>query len=379
MKILFLLQGILKGGAERLALETANEIQNNSSHDVLIVALDKRNEYPNLIKNLSVKMIDSSVQLSITGKNKVNINEYEQIVDDYQPDVIHSHTYKSELVSRENPRKNIVYFTHVHSDFAEFEKFSLRNLFNKEKMGRYFERIRIFKKYNKAKNQFITISKSIDENLKNQLNVSKHKDIHFLPNAIPFDKFKNNGKEKNLDKIRIINVGRFQKNKNQKFLLDIVCHIKNKSIPVECVFIGGGAEKENILLKSKQLLLDKEVFFLDVVNNVEEYYHKSNIYCHCALKEAFGLVLLEAMAAGLPVITLDGEGNRDIIEQGKNGYLFAEQNAEVFANKIIEVWSDKEKYKKMSQFSQEYASGFDIKNYCNNLITLYQSYLIDQE
>ena len=51
---------------------------------------------------------------------------------------------------------------------------------------------------------------------------------------------------------------------------------------------------------------------------MEEYLENSNLYVHTAFSEAFGLVLIEAMTAGLPVIALDAKGNRDIIENGKN-------------------------------------------------------------
>ena len=61
------------------------------------------------------------------------------------------------------------------------------------------------------------------------------------------------------------------------------------------------------------------------------------------------------MAAGLPVITLDGKGNRDIIEQGKNGYMIYEQDAELFAQTIIDLWNDKEKYQQMSKYAQQFA------------------------
>ena len=81
------------------------------------------------------------------------------------------------------------------------------------------------------------------------------------------------------------------------------------------------------------------------------------------------------MAAGLPVVTLDGRGNRDLIVQGKNGYMVYEQDAEQFADRILEIWNDQQKYKEMSVFAQEFASQYDIKEYVDKLLILYKNNL----
>ena len=82
-----------------------------------------------------------------------------------------------------------------------------------------------------------------------------------------------------------------------------------------------------------------------------------------------GLVLLEAMAAGLPVVTLDGGGNRDLVIDGKNGYLIEKQDPKEFADRILEIYQNKE----MSHFNAEYAKQFDIVAYCEKLVEIYQS------
>ena len=61
-----------------------------------------------------------------------------------------------------------------------------------------------------------------------------------------------------------------------------------------------------------------------------------------------------------------------LIEEGKNGYMIYEQNPELFADKIIEVWNDKQKYIEISKYAQEYARQYDIKPYVEKLLALYQ-------
>ena len=102
---------------------------------------------------------------------------------------------------------------------------------------------------------------------------------------------------------------------------------------------------------------------------MEEYLWQSDVYVHTATYEPLGLVLLEAMASGIPVISLDGGGNRDLIINGKNGFLIENQNPKEFANRILEVYQNKE----ISDFNVELAKQFDIKTYCDELLEIYQS------
>jgi glycosyltransferase involved in cell wall biosynthesis len=105
------------------------------------------------------------------------------------------------------------------------------------------------------------------------------------------------------------------------------------------------------------------------VENVEQYLWQSDVYVHTATYEPLGLVLLEAMAAGFPVISLDGGGNRDLMINGKNGFLIEKQDPKEFADRILEVYQNNE----ISNFNAEFAKQFDIKTYCDKLLEIYQS------
>jgi glycosyltransferase involved in cell wall biosynthesis len=70
---------------------------------------------------------------------------------------------------------------------------------------------------------------------------------------------------------------------------------------------------------------------------------------------------------------LDGKGNRDLIDDGKNGYMFKSHDAEEFASCILELWNDKSKYNEMSNYAQQYAKNYDIKAYTQKLLDIYNS------
>jgi glycosyltransferase involved in cell wall biosynthesis len=78
------------------------------------------------------------------------------------------------------------------------------------------------------------------------------------------------------------------------------------------------------------------------------------------------------MAAGLPCVTLDGKGNRDVIEQQRNGFLLERQDASAFADRIIELATDRERYRGISSYAQAFAKRYDIDAATEKLIAFYR-------
>jgi glycosyltransferase involved in cell wall biosynthesis len=101
--------------------------------------------------------------------------------------------------------------------------------------------------------------------------------------------------------------------------------------------------------KAKALGVSDQCFFEGNVNNVEQYLWDADIYVHTATYEPLGLVLLEAMAAGLTVVTLDGGGNRDLMIDGKNGYLLYDENQNLFVDKILNLWENLTSLKRIAE------------------------------
>ena len=126
------------------------------------------------------------------------------------------------------------------------------------------------------------------------------------------------------------------------------------------------------------MILINQVHLLGNVHDVPSYLRQATFFIHTALYEPFGLVLLEAMATGLPVISLDGKGNRDIILNGKNGYLLQENEPAMFVSKIIDLMNDGEKYQLISEYARSFAENYDIKKYVEKLVEYYKLLYLEQ-
>ena len=368
-RILHIIPCLRKGGAERLCLDICNELQKRENIQVRLITFSEENAYPFLTEQLDWNVVPANINLSFTHKNQFNISALQKAIEDFAPDVIHTHLFEAEIVSRSCHYPQAKWISHCHDNMKQFKNFSLKTLFNKELLTNIFEKRYVTKQYRaNGGNTFIAISQDTESYFERNAGSFK---IVFLPNAIDYQKFY---KKKTFDfsqKLRLINVGSYQAKKNQQFLIEVAKVLRFRNIDFKLILLGDGDLYKNVARQIEFNKLQNFVAQCGNVNNVEEYLWKSDIYLHSAYYEPLGLVLLEAMSAGLPVVTLDGKGNRDLIEEGKNGYMIYKQNAELFADKILEIWNDKQKYQAMSQYAQEYAKQYDIAPYVDKLLEIY--------
>jgi glycosyltransferase involved in cell wall biosynthesis len=372
LKILQIIPSLQKGGAERLVTDIVRELSARQGIEVRLVLF--RDEIAYDIEDIRhlVHIIPSSVQLSLWRKNKYHIAELQLFLNDFQPDVIHSHLFEAEIVSRSCYFPKAKWFSHGHDNMQQLHKFQFSGQLSKARITEFFERSYLLKRYNRnGGTTFIPISKHTENYLKQ--NIPKQGRLLLL-NAINYDKFKNDViREGFTNTIKLINVGSFVPKKNQQLLILIAEKLEKQNIDFEVHFLGDGAMRNDIQGIAEEKKINAKIHFHGNVNHVEKHLAQASIYIHTAKYEPLGLVLLEAMAAGLPVITLDGGGNRDLMVEGKNGFLIESENAELFVEKILYLKDKKALYQAMSAYARDFAKQFDIKNYVDQLLALYKA------
>lgn len=371
LRILFLITDLGKGGAERLLIDICTQLSEIKNVSFKIATVFPLNKNVKMTKDFDIISLDYT---PIKFLQKVHLPKYKALLESFNPQIIHTNRYLAEFLSSTYVSNNISYFCHCHDNMIQLENISFKSLFSKSSLLNYYEkRILINKKYNKVPVHFLAISEDTKKYFKQVLPNKQKKNVYYLKNAIQYSRFDNKPTCFDNAPLQLVNVGSFQDKKNQQFLVEVARILKKKDICFQLRFLGDGALRKMVESKVYNYQLEDVVFFEGNVDNVEDYLKQANIYIHSAYYEPFGLVILEAMAAGLPVITLDGKGNRDIIVQGKNGFMLFEQDAEQFAQKIIELWNDdKSAIKKMSAYANQFAKQYDIKEYVQNLLQLYK-------
>jgi glycosyltransferase involved in cell wall biosynthesis len=371
-RILLIIPSLQKGGAERIVIDIVRELRKQQFVQVYLVIFQNKIDYE--VEDIAdlIHIIPSKVVLSAYKTNKSDVKDLQKFITTFNPDIIHTHLFEAEIVSRQCCFPSAKWYSHCHDNMQQFRNFGFDTLFSKKLATNFLEKRFLFKCYKKnGGTRFIAIS---NDTLSYFENTAQPYSVTRLLNAINYSRFLNkktrNGAE---EIIHLINVGSFVDKKNQTFLIDVALVLFNRGFPFHLHLLGDGVNKTKIREKISNLGLEKCISLLGNVENVETHLEHANIYLHSATYEPLGLVLIEAMAAGLPVITLDGKGNRDLIIEGENGYMIFENNPVLFANKIISLWNKKAEYNRVSVFAQKYAKQFDISLYIENLLNIYNT------
>ena len=371
----------ISGGAEALVLNIFHALKSRPKVKVKLVTLKKAArktgydipgiEGP-LSKDPDFSDIDSSVNLSVTRPDNIDVAEFAALVKSFRPNVIHSHLFLSELVAHEVVYPGIKYFSHCHDNMPQLRNLSLKTFTEKSLFTDFYEKQHLVKRYLQCDNKFISISADTKAYFEEVLPRKLIKNIIELNNAIVTKNFESANHERSLDTIRIINVGRFTITKNQQFLVDVTRVLVQRGHRVEVVMAGKGSEYENVKAKSTENKLESVISLPGTLADMAGLYSAANIYVHVCRHEPFGLVLLEAMASGLPVVSLDGRGNRDLIRQGENGYMLQNENPDEFADVIEKTLKDKGTYRTLSTNARAFAKKYDIEEYITRLLDIYR-------
>ena len=193
-------------------------------------------------------------------------------------------------------------------------------------------------------------------------------DLNLAKKANPFGIRKKHGIPE--DAKLLIFVGRLAKEKNIQFLLDSFKIIQEKEKHTFLIIAATGP-LENELKRASP----KNVVFAGRIPypKVLDYYAASDIFIFSSLSETQALVLVEAMALGIPQVAVDAEGVSDIIKNGVTGYLTA-PSRELFSAKIIELMKDELLHEKMSRSSGEIAKAIYSKEvFAHKIEQIYKS------
>lgn len=184
--------------------------------------------------------------------------------------------------------------------------------------------------------------------------------VEVLPTGIPAEAFLPD--EKRAAEIRkryigdadylFCTVSRLAAEKNLVFQMQGLAHLgrllKKRGKTFRHLFIGDGPAKESLVRMAEELGLSEHVIFVGNVENHEmkNYQAACDAFLFTSKSETQGIVLLEAMAAGNPVVALDASGVRDIVADGENGFL-TDGDAADWAGRVAELTANEALWQQM--------------------------------
>jgi N-acetyl-alpha-D-glucosaminyl L-malate synthase BshA len=195
---------------------------------------------------------------------------------------------------------------------------------------------------------------------------SIRKEIKVIPNFIDFDlhdytfdKDLHSHYAPDEEKI-MIHISNFRPVKRVADVIRIFAKVRAQ-IPVKLLMVGDGPEREIVEYLCRDLGYCDDVKFFGKTKDVSRLLAISDLFLLPSEKESFGLAALEAMAAGVPVVSSNTGGLAHVNIDGETGYTSPVGDVEKMANDAIALLSDEEAYRKFSENAYEAAKEYDIR------------------
>ena len=295
-------------------------------------------------------------------------------------DIIHSHTeFGIGTFARIIAKQLDIPIVHTyHTMYEDYVHYITRGHFNNtsKKIVEYFTKFYC----DKTVTELIVPTKKTYDLFKEKYKYDRN--VHIIPTGIEverfykdnidFDKVKDLKKQYGIkkDDFVILFVGRIAKEKSIDFLIDNQASLVKKNKNCKLIIVGGGPDLE--ILKKKAKKLGDNVIFTGKVpwDEVPYYYHLANCFATASHTETQGLTVIEAMAAGIPVVCLDDESFNTVVIEGECGYLFKDKKK--YKNSIIKLMNDKENAIKMGRTALIESDKYSAKYYAESVMKVYE-------
>jgi glycosyltransferase involved in cell wall biosynthesis len=368
-KIIFVVHSLEGGGAEKVASILAEYLQKSEEDIKIILVLSVNDSKRSLGKGIDVRYLN----LPGHGRNEHPIAKFfrviirlSRILKEESPCTLLSFMDYSNVVSIIgnwlSGRKNRVVIS-VHT---------VRTAHIREYKANVRERLMdvlIRTLYNRA-DSIIAVSRGVSNDLIKQFNIREGL-MNIIHNPVDLPIIHSLSEEVvkeecfDADIPVILSVGRLSKEKGFDYLLRAFAHL-SEIADVRLAVLGEGEEESRLKELSRNLGIDSNVFFLGFKNNPYKYMKRAAIFVLPSLYEGFGVVIVEAMACGVPVIaTRSYDGIDNIINHEKNGLLVPVADEKTLSTAILRLLGSFEEREKYARKAKEKALEFSADKIAN--------------
>lgn len=359
MKIYYIYTALVtKGGADRVIAEKANWLAEHG-HDIAIVTDTQLGREPVFPLSPKVKLIDLAVDFSKEYGHSfpVRILMYYKLMYQYRKKMkaLLMHDHPDIVISTLG--RDISFITKIRDGSikigeAHTTKHFIRNFHLLEDKIILFKYLTKYFRWNMDRqvrklDALVVLTNQDKKDWEHLL------PVYVIPNSFPFyPEYPSTCENK-----QAIIVGRYNSAKGYNYLIDAWREV-HKSYPEWIINIfGSGEYKEKVRKQINDYGLQDVVIMNDPTDNIMEEYLKSSIYVMSSVFEGFAMVLLEAMACGLPCVSFDCPyGPRNVITDGEDGFLVDYLNSKALADSICKLIEDEGLRKQMG------------KNGCKNVL-----------
>ncbi len=321
----------------------------------------------------------AGTKFSVSLPLKLNLSE---ALEEFAPEIIHSHHpfLLGDDALRAAASTNTPLILTYHTMYEHYTHYFPGD---SEGMKKFVLELCLF--YANLCNRVIAPTGSVERILEER---GVETPIAVIPTGIDFDRFADGDgtaarERRGLSSEGFVvgHVGRLTPEKNLGFLTNAMARFLKKNAQTHALIVGDGDAKKTMEAVLAEEGLTERATFTGVLQgrDLVDAYHAMDLFAFASKSETQGMVLAEAMAADLPVVALDANGVRDIVDDGKNGRLVMEESVEVFAETLQKVHDlDRSGREALQQGAHATAKSMSIAASAEKMLSLYARVLAEE-
>jgi glycosyltransferase involved in cell wall biosynthesis len=362
MKILMVINCLSKGGRERRLLELIKGLkEKNKDFDIYLISLSDKIDYQ--------YVYDLPIKFEIIQKKERDVSlifKLRKVIKKFNPDIIHSwDVMSSGYLTAANLFLNkilvngVIYHSAQNSDFYDREYFRVKlfTAISDITVANSQAGLKVFKTSPK---KAVCIYNGID--LKRFENLKPIRDVEL-------DILKQ-GKG---DRYIATMVAAFANRKDYDTMIEAAIKLCSYNKKVVFLLIGDGENKSRIMQKVPAELLDKQIYFLGLRDDIESILQITDVgLLISAPCEGLSNSIIEYMASGRPVIATEGGGTGELVRNGENGFLIENKNSSEIIKKMELLMNDPHLAATMGENGSKWVrENLDVKKMTDSYIELY--------
>ncbi len=172
------------------------------------------------------------------------------------------------------------------------------------------------------------------------------------------------------DKV-VLTISEINQNKNYVTMLKAIKRLVEQDGSIKFVSCGTGVWKEKIYNLAKELQIENNCIFLGYRKDISKILQITDVFLHASFREGLTLSVMEAMNFGVPCVVSNVRGNRDLIVDGKGGFVVEPEDDVTFAEKIKLILDDNKLRKSFGDFNKEQSKNYTVERVKEQLEEIY--------
>lgn len=326
IRVAVVIEALGRGGAERLLVDTARTIDRSRFELRVYTLFPARRDYAPTLQGLGVP--ERCLNLRGTGDIPRGLARLWEILRFQSADLIHTHLFSANVVGRLTARlRGRPVVSTIHD--ADYEP--IVRIGNPGLTGWKHELLRrvdgLTARWSRA--HLLCVSGYVAESARRRMGIPPER-VEVLRNAVDTEVFRPRSREERRrirDRLGLgeqplmLCVGRLTPQKGQAALIEAFAELRKCGSSARLLLAGDGAWRETYERRARDLGLDAAVSFLGTRSDVPELLAASDLLALPSLHEGFGLVLVEALASGVPVVASRTGPIPEIVRDGETGIL----------------------------------------------------------